>query len=88
LARNRAAFENRGSAHRIGGQCVIENHKRWSYFIRKVYETFNSMLRLDHNSNPVSNPDLLADDERKWRIAVIKKALIALQTPVSSPTVF
>jgi hypothetical protein len=36
------------------------------------------MLRLDHNSNPVSNPDLLADDERKWRIAVIKKALIAL----------
>jgi betaine reductase len=37
---------------------------------------------------PVGNPDLTPDEEITWRTELINKALRALQTPATAPTVF
>ena len=37
---------------------------------------------------PVGNPELPPEEERRWRIELMGKALKALETPVESPTVF
>lgn len=37
---------------------------------------------------PTGDPSLPAEEERRWRRLLLERALQALQTPVSEPTVF
>jgi glycine reductase complex component B subunit gamma len=37
---------------------------------------------------PTGNPELSAEGERAWRRQLLERALHALATPVSEPTVF
>ena len=37
---------------------------------------------------PVGQPELPPEEELRWRIDLLNKAMRALQTPIASPTVF
>lgn len=37
---------------------------------------------------PAGDPSLSHDDEKEWRRALVKRALHAVSTPVTSPTIF
>jgi glycine reductase len=48
----------------------------------------NRVLRGGRFSAPCGNPALSADDERTWRLALVRDAVRALATAVTGPTVF
>ena len=37
---------------------------------------------------PVGNPDLPPEEERLWRVELMRKALKALETPAQTPMIF
>jgi glycine reductase len=37
---------------------------------------------------PVGQPDLPAEEERRWRTSLLEKALKALETPIQEPKMF
>lgn len=48
----------------------------------------NRVVRGARFSHPCGRPDLGEPDERAWRVALVRRALVALRTPVSGPTLF
>lgn len=48
----------------------------------------NRVLRGGRFSAPCGNPALPPDDERAWRLALVRDAVHALTIPVVAPTVF
>jgi glycine reductase len=48
----------------------------------------NRVMRGGRFSAPCGNPDLPRDDERAWRLALVREAVRRLATPVEGPTVF
>jgi len=48
----------------------------------------NRVVRGGRFSAPCGNPALPPEDERAWRLALIRDALHALSVPVTTPTVF
>jgi glycine reductase complex component B subunit gamma len=48
----------------------------------------NRVLRGGRFSAPCGNPALPPDDERAWRLALVRDAVRALAIPVAEPTVF
>lgn len=48
----------------------------------------NRVLRGHRFSHPCGRPDLAPADERAWRLALVRRALEALRTPVDGPTLF
>jgi glycine reductase complex component B subunit gamma len=48
----------------------------------------NRVVRGGRFSAPCGNPTLPRDDERAWRLSLVRHALRALATPVAGPTVF
>ncbi|MCC7484396.1 MAG: hypothetical protein IT529_05360 [Burkholderiales bacterium] len=48
----------------------------------------NRVLEGRRFSHPCGNPALGGDDERKWRVALLRAGLRALATPVAGPTLF
>ena len=48
----------------------------------------NRVLQGKRFSHPCGNPALEAEDERKWRLELLRTALRALATPVTGPTLF
>ncbi len=48
----------------------------------------NRVLQGKRFSHPCGNPALTWEDERAWRVELLRKAVQALATPVTSPTLF
>jgi len=48
----------------------------------------NRVVRGAKFSSPCGRPDLGQPDERAWRVALVRRALDALRTPVDKPTLF
>ena len=48
----------------------------------------NRVLQGKRFSNPCGNPELKPEDERAWRVELLRRALRALATPVAMPTLF
>jgi glycine reductase complex component B subunit gamma len=48
----------------------------------------NRVLQGKRFSHPCGNPGLKPEDERAWRVELIRTALRALTTPVTGPTLF
>ena len=48
----------------------------------------NRVVRGGRFSAPCGNPVLTREDERAWRLALVRRALGTLATAVSGPTVF
>ena len=48
----------------------------------------NRVLQGKRFSYPCGNPTLKREDERAWRLALLRTALRALTTPVTMPTLF
>jgi betaine reductase len=48
----------------------------------------NRVLQGKRFSHPCGDPALSAEDERKWRVELLRTALRALATPVTGPTLF
>ena len=48
----------------------------------------NRIVRGNRFSHPCGRPGLPPDEERAWRVELIRTALRALATPVDGPTVF
>lgn len=48
----------------------------------------NRVLQGKRFSHPCGNPALKQEDERAWRVELLRKAVRALTTPVTSPTLF
>ena len=48
----------------------------------------NRVLQGRRFSHPCGDPGLAAEDERRWRVELVRSALRALATPVTGPTVF
>jgi betaine reductase len=48
----------------------------------------NRVLRGATFSSPCGQPGLALADERGWRLALVRRAMAALATPVDGPTLF
>jgi len=48
----------------------------------------NRVLRGTRFSHPCGHPGLTPDDERAWRVGLVRAAVAALGTPVAEPTLF
>jgi betaine reductase len=48
----------------------------------------NRVIQGKRFSHPCGNPDLKPEDERAWRIKLVRTAMQALTTPVTGPTLF
>ena len=48
----------------------------------------NRVLQGKRFSHPCGDPALKPEDERTWRLALLRTALRALATPVTGPTLF
>jgi glycine reductase complex component B subunit gamma len=48
----------------------------------------NRVLRGARFSHPCGQPTLSPEDERSWRVRLVRAAVDALRTPVSEPTLF
>jgi betaine reductase len=48
----------------------------------------NRVVRGARFSHPCGRPGLAPDDERAWRLALVRAAIDALRTPVTEPTLF
>ncbi len=48
----------------------------------------NRVLQGKRFSHPCGNPALKLEDERAWRVELLRKAMQALATPVTKPTLF
>ena len=48
----------------------------------------NRVVRGGRFSAPCGNPALPAEEERAWRLALVRDAMRALTVPVTTPTVF
>jgi glycine/betaine/sarcosine/D-proline reductase family selenoprotein B len=48
----------------------------------------NRIVRGNRFSHPCGHPGLPSDEERAWRVGLVRTALAALATAVEGPTVF
>ena len=48
----------------------------------------NRVVRGTRFSHPCGHPGLTPDDERAWRVDLVRAAVAALRTPVAEPTLF
>ncbi len=48
----------------------------------------NRVIQGKRFSHPCGNPDLGLNDEKVWRLDLVRTALRALATPVAGPTLF
>jgi hypothetical protein len=48
----------------------------------------NRVVRGTRFSHPCGQPGLARDDERAWRVDLVRAAVAALRTPVAEPTLF
>jgi len=48
----------------------------------------NRVVAGNRFSHPCGHPALTPDDERSWRLELVRTALNALSTPVEQPTLF
>ena len=48
----------------------------------------NRVLQGKRFSHPCGNPALKREDERAWRVELLRRAMQALATPVTRPTLF